>query len=266
MTDAILFSAYLPKQEILPDHEKSERLHIGKEFMGCFKQHFSDADIYIGINPNTDEGFENMLKSYTNDFNNLEYTHVPAELYTRSDASGYQSALKLLKESNKEYDLIWFGHTKGGHYNDGYRAECRRYMLEHFFGARKEITNLLNKHEEAGVFGNVITVDLSPENPNHVLDHYYKKFKYSCTELCYLYTFYVIKGFIVKEFVDNCEDDFWIDNLRDRFWFEQNFPHIATKMGYEQLYESTQNFPKDNIVDETRVEKIKAAWRRKYEL
>lgn len=266
MTDALLFSAYLPNQSILPDHEKSDRLYIGMEFLKCFKKHFADVDLYVGINPGTTPEFITLLEQERDSFKSLNYTTVPDELYCRSDASGYQAALKLLKESGKEYDLVWFGHTKGGHYNDPFRAECRRHMITDFFSDRKRITDLLNAHKEAGVFGNVVTVDLEPEKPNHVLNHYYKKFEYDCTDIAYLYTFYVIKGFIVHEFVNNCEEDFWLDNLRDRYWFEGNFPHISTKMGYEQLYDHTQNFPKDNIVDETRIEKIKAAWRRRYGL
>lgn len=264
--DALLFSAYLPDDSILPAHEQANRLYIGQEFLHRFKQDFKDCDLYMGINPGTMTEFKDLLELSKKDFNNLEFVDVPADLYTRSDASGFQASLKLLKESNKEYDLIWFGHTKGGHYNDIYRAECRKFMIDNFFGKRKEITQLLNDHKEAGIFGNVITVDKSPDAPNKVLNHYYKHFKYGCTSLAYLYTFYVIKGSIVNEFIHNCEQSFWEDNLRDRFWFEGNFPHIATKMGYEQLYERTQNFPRDNIVDTTRVEKIKAAWRREHGL
>lgn len=266
--DALLFSVYLPDQSILPDHEKSDRIYIGAEFLKCFEENFKDADVYVGINPGTDKEFITLLESYKDKFNNLEYVMVPREQYSRSDASGYQAALKLLKNSGKKYDFVWFGHTKGGHYNDIYRAECRKFMIDNFFGKRLQIQNLLSDHEESGVFGNVITVTMPNKNnvyeANEFLNDYYD-FKYECTELAYLYTFYTIKGFIVDEFINNCNDLFW-ENTLGKYFFEECFPHIATRMGYEQLYEFTQNFPRNNIVDDTRVEKIKATWRRKYGL
>lgn len=253
--DAVVFSSYLPGED---------RLYIGKQFLDVFKAYFSDCDIYVGINPDTTPLWPKLLEEYKKDLN-ISYAHVPPELYTRSDPSGYQAALKLLRNTNKEYDLVWFGHTKGGHYNDQYRAETRQFMIDIFWSKRKEISKKLEDSPECGSYGPVMTVTLTPGKAD-VMDHYYKKFKYKSTDLSYLYTFYTIKGNIIYEFVHNCEDCFFEDNLHDHYFFEDYFPQVSPKMGYEQLYGSLQNFPKNNIVTRERILKIQAGWKRAHGL
>lgn len=251
---ALLFASYLPHQD---------RLYIGDQFFKAFKDKFSDADFYIGINPGTVPEWEQHINEYQKDLN-ITYGHVERDLYSKSDAGAYQLALKLMKESGIHYENIWFAHTKGGHYNDIGRAEQRYFMIENFFNRREHFESLLHSDEKNGVYGPVITVTMTPYPGNKCADNFldvYYDFPYHSSDLCYLYTFYLMKGHIVHEFIENCSDNFWEDK-KNIYFFEDPFPHIATKMGYRQLYGITQNFPKGNIVTDDRVRRIQEQWKK----
>lgn len=252
MKTAILFASYLP-------HE--DRLYIGKQFFNVFVNNFKDADIYVGINPGTVDGWASILDEYKKELN-IEYGYVERDLYSKSDAGAFQKALLMLKDSGKKYDNIWFVHTKGGHYNDSHRAEQRDFMIENFLNKREILEEQMHSKSNYGVYGPVITVNMTPwpqnKCPDNFLDVYYD-FPYRSTDLCYLYTFYLMKGNIVHDFINNCSNNFWEDK-KNIYFFEDAFPHVATKMGYEQLYGITQNFPKGNIVTDDRIKNIKNKW------
>jgi len=69
------------------------RLFVLHQFMQTFKKHYSDCDIYIGINPGSVPTVINIIDSYNL---NTIIEHVPIHMYSESDASGYQSALHKL--------------------------------------------------------------------------------------------------------------------------------------------------------------------------
>ena len=88
------------------------RLIVLHRFLETFKLHFSDCDIFIGINPNSLQHVEEIIDSY--DLNVLSMQRCSEELYSFSDASAYQIALKQLYQSKNEYENYWFVHTKSG--------------------------------------------------------------------------------------------------------------------------------------------------------
>lgn len=246
--DAIVFASYIPS---------IEKLYIGKEFLNIFEIYFKDVDIYIGINPPSIPEWEDLIKSYQKKIN-IKYDFVQPELNVGSDASGYQNALLQLKKSGKQYDTIWFGHTKGGNYNDAGRAEQREYMLNNFWSKRNEIKQKLFSKNIYGSYGPVATISLTPNKPD-VLDNY-AAFKYPCNDVCFLYTFFCIKGHIIDWFLKNCYNNFFETNLRDKYFFEDFFPHIATKQGYLPLHGIPMSFPKGNVVSDERISNSLLKW------
>ena len=94
---------------ILASHIPSlDKLWVGEEILSKIKNDLPNADIFVGINPsNCTNSWVELVKKYTNNF---KITNV--DLAVGSDASAYQTALSLYKESNKDYDLVWFLHTQ----------------------------------------------------------------------------------------------------------------------------------------------------------
>ena len=67
----------------------------------------------------------------------ITYDFVSEDLNIDSDASAYQLALKLLKESGKEYKLIRFFHTKGVTKN---REYIKKELFTSFLNKRYQIS------------------------------------------------------------------------------------------------------------------------------
>lgn len=253
--DAIIFSSYIPQ---------SDRLYIGKEYLDIFKDFYSDCDIYIGINPDTIPEWFDMIDEYKK-YLNISYDFVKPELYTRSDASGFQNGLLQLKNSGKKYDIIWFGHTKGGHYNDNIRKDQRNWMYQNFWANREGITKELQSNSRFGAYAHTMT-KTGKRGVSDPLDQFYN-FKYSCIDVFYVYTFYCIKGHIVDEFIQNCNITFFEKHLRDygfdRFFFERDFPHIVSKQGYEFAYGVLSNIWKNNTINKEIYGQLLKEWKQR---
>jgi len=224
--DALIFASYVPTKN---------KMYIIHEMFDVYRQYFSDCDIYVGINGNLCPEYIEYLESLKDDLN-IIYSITPTELETPSDVSAYQTALKLLHDSGKTYEYIWFGHTKGMVNNS---SEWRIDFLNNFFKKRKEITNLLETCD-AGTYSLYLAKYAGTIKFKDVLQQYYKfKKPYFYTYL-YLYTFYVIKGKYIHNFLNNCDPSFYNTNLisngADIYMFERDIPHIAWRQGGYPIY------------------------------
>lgn len=248
--DAIIFSSWL---------KTDCRVCIGEEYLDIFKKYFSDCDIYVGINPKTVPLWKEKLEAAKKDLS-IIYSDVPSDLYTGSDASGFQRALLLMKENNKEYDTVYFGHTKGANRNDSIGMNHRRMLLDCFWLKRKEISQKLHRDKKYGSYGPIMSLSTTPGHSDK-LDKYFD-FPFKSLNILYIYTFYAIRGDIVLNFIKNCSENFFSENLCDRYFFESTFMNIATKMGYEPLYGSLTSHPPSNTVTKERVENIIKQWKK----
>lgn len=224
--DALIFASYVPHQN---------GMKIINEMFDVFLEKFADADFYIGINSNPCKEYLNYLEDLKKKIN-LVYEITPKELEIKSDASAYQTALKLLHKSKKEYNLVWFGHTKG---MINQREELRQIFLKDFFNKRSEITNLL-EDSTAGTYSLYLTKHADTNEFKEVLSQYYKFAKPYFYTYFYLFTFYVLKGKYLHQFLNNCDEKFYttnlIDNGADIYMFERDFPHIIWRQGGYPLY------------------------------
>ena len=83
----IIFASHIPTPN---------KLYVGKQFLDKFVESFHDYDIYIGINNSCDE-WAKMIEDYSDKLN-IFYEITPLNLLINSDASAYQTALRLLKK------------------------------------------------------------------------------------------------------------------------------------------------------------------------
>jgi len=229
MNSAVIFASFVPNKS---------RVHIGKEILDKIIECFGDCDLFVGVNPSCIEWIE-LLESYKEKIN-IFYKITEDNKVINSDASAYQTALSLYKEKNLTHDLLWFAHTKGITSN----SPLRYSVYKIFFEKRNEIENLFKENTNLGLFMPWMIRQL-PKNKNYVennLKHILigDKFK-KCSDLTGHYTFYVIKGEVMKNFMNDVIPDFFEKNLLtlgveqkfDMYFFERDFPMIVEKYGYE---------------------------------
>lgn len=229
MKNAVIFATYIPTINEIP---------IGVEMLDKICEYFSDCDVFIGINPSCNEWIE-TIKSYQNRLK-IYFQVTENNKVIRSDASAYQTALNLYKKINLEHELVWFMHTKG--VTSGSQHRYSVYKI--FHSKRKEIETLFQKNNNLGLFMPWMIRQL-PQNKEYVennLKHILigDKFK-KCSDLTGHYTFYTIKGEIIKNFIHDVVSDFFEKNLLtlgveqkfDMYFFERDFPMIIEKYGYK---------------------------------
>lgn len=239
MNNCFIISFYLPSQKsvnILGDI--INRLHI----------EFDNPSIFIGFNPSPflDMGV-NLIRSM-NINNKIEFGVVPKYLICDSDASGFQFALKLLKNSGKKFNLYWFLHSKSTTTN---RDHEREYMINDFIYNKSKIIDLFEKNDFIGSYGDMIIqlgtlteghTFTSPTTSGNYLDKFFNFKIKKPLEYFYAKTFFVVRGEILNNFIYNCDESFFNSYLNiyglnetDRYFFERDFIRIVDKTGYVLL-------------------------------
>lgn len=231
MKQAIIFSSYVPSTDVL---------YKAVDILNHFVRQFNDCDIFIGINPSCFEWVD-IIEHYKEQYKlNVYYKFTDNDKIIDSDASAYQTALKLYKEIGLEHELVWFSHTKGITSNSTLMSSV--YKI--FYDKRFEIEQLFKKNDNLGLFMPWMIKQL-PINKNYVennLKHILvgDKFK-PCSDLTGHYSFYTIRGNLITQLLNDVHNDFFDKNLLelgveqkfDRYFFERDFPMFVEKYGYE---------------------------------
>ena len=230
---AIVFATYI---------SKVEDLWIGEKFLKLFNDYYSDYTIFIGNNSPCDEWI-NLLNKSTDNLN-IYYKNTDKNLEIDSDASAFETALSIVKKYKDSYDFFIFMHTKS------VTSGCYDFL--------DEVTNnfLIKKDyiEEQFLDGSIGSVFpylgiSDKEWINNCLNTILPETEHSNTGLTSLYTFYAIKGVIIKWFLDNVDSYFFELKITDyifmykghaqnfdRYFFERDFPMIYEKLGYKNKY------------------------------
>ena len=224
--DAIVFASFVPH---------TQGMLIIEEMFNIYRQYFADCDIYVGINGNPCPEYLTYLDNLKSELN-IIYAITPKDLEIPSDVSAYQTALKLLRDSKKEYNYIWFGHTKGMTNNT---SHWRKQFVTDFFPKRPEITNNLEA-SQAGSYSLYLTKYKGKTSFDDRLSDYFNFSKPYFYTYLYLFTFYVLKGKYLHQFLNNCTESFYTTKLTnngsDIYFFERDFPHIVWRLGGYPLY------------------------------
>lgn len=210
------------------------RLFVLEEFLNQFKKNFTDSDIYVGINPETVPTVEKLLQE--SDLNIIKVGRCTPELYTKSDASAYQLALQLLKESGNKYEYCWFVHTKGG--VNSHSDYLRKWYIDNFLGSRYTIETLLSNNSGIGSYS-MLGLEYDPLRTHSVPDIEIPIFSKDTTaelpyphiNFFYIHTLYLIRGCIIQKFLSLISEK-WCTTKLDRYYFEGVFPLIVSRLGY----------------------------------
>lgn len=240
MKTAVIFSVTIFSDSLVPSMD---------EWLNVFEQKFKDCDFYFGINHGTNPA---VLEKIKNSSLNKSITVSPQELYATSDASGYQAALFDLKESNKEYDCYWFGHTKGG---VNPRADRRRYYITEFFSKREQIEREILEND-VGVYGlhavhksaNGVTEWKNyPRSSDHggiplVENVSVDGLLHEHVNISFVETFFVMDGKPINWFVKNAKNEWFFSKIQDRWYFETVFPWLASRYGMSTYLKNQTDF------------------------
>jgi hypothetical protein len=239
-----------------------QRLIVLHRFLQTFQQHFSDSDLFIGINPNSLDEVESIINSYNLNVQFIQ--RCPVELYSDSDASAYQIALKGLRDSNSEYENYWFIHTKSG--VNEHSNYLREWYIDNFLANRIPIETFINETPGIGSYGMLglaydeqksygktdIEVDIFE---NTITD----ELPYTHAHFFYIHTLYVINKKPLQKFLSLITDN-WFETKLDRYYFEGVFPFIVSRSGYfpyiENQFDCSSNDLTPKISDWITINKL----------
>lgn len=215
---------------------ESSKLNVIREFFSVYKEYFSDADFYVVLNYASLDEQKEIIQSYIP--NAVFWKLENEDLYTRTEASAFQHALKNLKNVNKTYDTYWFAHSKGGHNS---RDEIRQMYFNEMFSQRKVIEDLFEKYPKLGswaIRGNArnslgvwwkdYNVDcVFPVCKNDKID----PFNYTHVNWSYIEGLYVLKGNPIGDFIKALPEEFFHRKL-DPWYFETVLSWVPSRCGY----------------------------------
>ena len=238
MKNCIIFSC-----TIISEH----RIDVLRRFLQTFQTHFSDCDIFVGINPVSLNIVEAVIESYGLNIKSID--RCPIELYCESDASAYQIALKRLLESGNEYENYWFVHTKSG--VNEHSNYLREWYIDNFLSKRQSIESFINNTPDIGSYAmlGLEYDDLREYTETDCDIDIFKntitdKLPYTHANLFYIHTLYVINKKPMQIFLSLISNK-WFETKLDRYYFEGVFPFIVSRSGYfpylENQYSCSSN-------------------------
>jgi hypothetical protein len=239
MKKAIFYALYLPcvaKEYTVDDFFSSLKV---------FNK--SDIDIYVGIQYNSIIRTESILDEYKKQGFNIFYKWVNTRIAIDSDASSFITALKLYKETtSQEYKYCYFVHNKGVTSD----ADSTRNIL---FNALFPINYDQILTGNIGSYGPYFTINNTKVDTEKMncLKRFSTSLHYKAMHYFYVFTFFVMKGNLLKQFIDTCSDDFYttdINSYSDRYLFERDFCHIVDMQGYVPCYSNVVGNYSNNYI------------------
>jgi hypothetical protein len=226
-----------------------QRLIVLHRFLQTFQQHFLDSDLFIGINPNSLDEVESIINSYNLNVKFIQ--RCPVELYSESDASAYQIALKGLRDCNSEYENYWFIHTKSG--VNEHSDYLREWYIDNFLSKRISIETFINETPDIGSYG-MLGLAYNEMGLYADTDVEIDIFKNTITDdlpfthayFFYIHSLYVINKKPIHKFL-NLITDKWFTTKLDRYYFEGVFPFIVSRSGYFPYIENRFDCSYNNL-------------------
>ena len=233
--DAVVFAWFVP--EGLPE--------LGQYYFNLLLDYHADSKLFIGMNHGSDPIWERRFRESGVD---SEVRWATPEIGDYWDTTGFLTALTDFQCSDESFDLIWFGHSKGGSSAFDHSTLIRDELLRDFWERRAEIAHAFDD-TRIGLFAP--RYNLTPPYPFPgpwkgwaeeltALQRIYRD-RYAPLGLCALDTFFVLRAEIVRRFCDSVGADLFCTDPgaygANKWFFEMAFPSIAAMQGYEPFIE-----------------------------
>ncbi|MGH2616232.1 MAG: class I SAM-dependent methyltransferase, partial [Thermomicrobiales bacterium] len=100
LRDVVVFAWFVPPR--MPE--------LGEYYLNLLRYYHPDSKLFIGMNHGSDPGWDVLLRKSELD---VEVRWARPDVDDHWDTTGSIAALESFHQSEEEFDLVWFGHTKG---------------------------------------------------------------------------------------------------------------------------------------------------------
>jgi hypothetical protein len=239
--DAVVFAWFVP-----PGQEE-----LGEYYLALLRSYHPDSKLFVGMNHGSDPVWEGRLRDSGLD---AAVRWARPEIGDYWDATGFLTALEAFHDSDEEFALVWFGHTKGAsgaHHTDYHRNRVE--LQRNYWARRNEITGVFDD-PEIGLFARRFAPwwegICGRELP--ALTRVYRG-DFAPLGMSAFDTFFVMRGAIVRRFCDSVTKGFFTTSPGEyganRWFFEMAFPSVATMQGYVPFVDMTVDGGNDPRAD-----------------
>jgi hypothetical protein len=222
--DAVIFSSWVPEGGLL----------LGDYFIDTLRRWHPDSKIFVGVNHGSSPRWSERLLA-----SGLDVTIQPAAptLTMPFDPTGLAAALDAYRRHDEVFDLVWFGHNKGGeHLNEAWYG-TGRWMIERMYWSRRAE---IERHFENPVIG-LYTPHYLMLLQEHLtqIDALQRMYEATCSPLgtMAVSAHFVMRDESVRDFCAKVDPRFFRYGPEpfggDRYWFEMAMPNVPTMQGYE---------------------------------
>ena len=230
-----------------------DKMYVGESLLQRIKLNLPAADLIVGINPSDVQNeWISIVKQYTD-----LWELTPQHLVINSDASAYQTALRIYNKNLKNYDFVWFLHTLGT--STGY-DDIRELHLKNLLDDKD---NFIFAKDHRYIGGYCSWLSPAPYlYMDTIYDTVINRFgQFNYTNFRYLAggTMYVLKGSVLNKILLNVNDSLlnellWVHSIDtgDKFFFERDFITAVYKSGYVLIpicYTNAYQWQVENIKD-----------------
>ncbi|MFN8589827.1 MAG: hypothetical protein U0031_00105 [Thermomicrobiales bacterium] len=237
--DVVIFSSWVPR----------DGLALGEYFIDTLCRWHADSRIFVGVNHGSSPRWLARLRQ-----SGLDVTvHQAAPTLTMPyDPTGFVAALDAYRRCDEPFDLVWFGHNKGGDHLQDPQYATGRWTIERMFWSRRA--------EIEHYFANPIIGLYTPHYlmllQQHLTqtDALQQMYAATCSPLHVMAVsaHYVMRDESVREFCAKVDSRFFRYGPEpfggDRFFFEMAMPNVPLMQGYEPYIEpglgGTRGVPK----------------------
>jgi hypothetical protein len=253
--DAVIFAWWIP--------ETREAHDVAEYYLGLLRYHHADSKLFVGVNHGSDPAWTRRLRQSGLD---IEIATACPHIRVDSDVGGFMAALRAYRQAGEEFDLVWFGHSKGASRGEIGRAAYNQYRYQHdrrFWSRRTEIEHFF-ADPKIGLFSHRYGLHDSSPDAEAVpwsgfgnLDALKRIYRddHAPLGVWAWETVFVLRDCILRRFCDSVGDELFAIDPRqygaDRWWFEAEFPSIASMQGYEpyiELETDGAGAPRDDVV------------------
>ncbi|MFN8660416.1 MAG: hypothetical protein U0075_00905 [Thermomicrobiales bacterium] len=238
---AVVFAWFVPPQ--MPE--------LGEYYLGLLRYYHPEAKLFIGMNHGSEPTWEDRVRAAGLD---VEVRWARPELGDYWDTTGFIAALEGLHNSQERFDLVWFGHTKGGSRDAFAEYDAVRYRLLRTFWARRVMIERVFEDAQVGIFAPHFAPlpagFYGDELP--ALQRIYRG-RFAPVGLHARETFFVMRGGIVRQFCEEAGPAIFSRPPgaygAGRYFFEIGFPNIAAMQGYEPFIDpdvTGEGHPRDD--------------------
>jgi hypothetical protein len=226
--DAVIFSSWVPR----------EGLALGDAFIETLVRWHADSKIFVGVNHGSSPRWTARLRQSGLD---VTIRHASPTMTMPFDPTGFVAALDAFRRSDEVFDLVWFGHNKGGDHLDDPNYATARWTIERMFWSRRA--------EIARYFDDPVIGLYAPHYLMMLQEHLtqtealLRMYQAVCSPLYLMSvaTHFVMRDESVRDFCARVDPRFFRYGPEpfggDRYFFEMAMPNVPIMQGYEPYIE-----------------------------